>query len=262
MLLLSPGGQRFKAQQMLFPALQVAHRHAILPLLIAADDQRQPYTFLRSQPQASANAVSRHVHLGAQISGPYCASDAQSIGKFLRADRDDQRLYSSRSRQIVGGNEREQTLYAKGKAAGVDIAVAANGAQQVVVATAAAELGIEAVGILRVYLKDEAGVVADAATEREIEENMLARYSVLYQHLHQLFQFLQRLRVQFVTSKQFAQGLEDGGRRARHGMQGAQKFQRVENLPSLLSASHHPEKTFHHLMPHIIIPERDADTAQ
>src|SRR5579885_887932 len=255
-----PGSR--EAYQMFFPALQVAHRHRVLPLLIAANDQRQAHLFFSSQSQACANAVSRHIHLGAQASGSYRAGDAQSIGKLLHADRDNQRLYDWPGRQIGGGNEREQALYAKGKAAGVDITDGANGAQQRIIATAAAELRIEAVGILRVYLKDEAGVIADAATERKIEENMLARDSILYQRLHQLFQFLQGLRVKLVTSQQFAQGVEDGGWRACNGMQGAQKFQRVENLPPLLSAPHLPEKTFHHLMPHIIIPERDADAAQ
>src|SRR5579884_2187150 len=93
-----------EAHQMLFPALQVAHRHRVLPLLIAANDQRQKHLFFSSQPQASADAMSCHIHLGAQASSSYRASDAQSIGKLLHADRDNQRLYGLHSRHI-GANK-------------------------------------------------------------------------------------------------------------------------------------------------------------
>src|SRR5579884_2260720 len=58
-----PGSR--EAYQMFFPALQVAHRHRVLPLLIAANDERQAHLFFSSQSQACANAVSRHIHLGA-----------------------------------------------------------------------------------------------------------------------------------------------------------------------------------------------------
>ena len=45
-------------------------------------------------------------------------------------------------------------------------------------------------------------------------------------------------------------------------MQSTQKFQRMQNLPSLLTASHLPQETFDNLMPHIIIPKRDTNTIQ
>src|SRR5579875_3296677 len=102
---------------------------------------------------------------------------------------DDQGLRRRKLGQFVIRDKCQQALYAHSEAACVQIVWTAYGPYQTIIAPSATQLGIKAVLVLGVNLKHQAGIVADAAPKRQVEQDLRIWNTGLLEQRHQLFQF-------------------------------------------------------------------------
>jgi len=65
------------------------------------------------------------------------------------------------------------SAYAKGKATGIDITSTTDRTHEMIIATSATELAIKSLLILGVNLKNQPCIVADTASKRQVEHNLL-----------------------------------------------------------------------------------------
>ena len=63
------------------------------------------------------------------------------------------------------------------------------GFNQVVITPSSTDLCVKTIFILGVNLKDQAGIVADTAPKRQVEENLLAGNAALLDNCYKLLQF-------------------------------------------------------------------------
>ena len=77
-----------------------------------------------------------------------------------------------------------------GEAAGAHVARAADGAHEGIVAPAAANLGVVALDIAGVYLENQPGIVAHAATQRQVQHDVLRGDTALHDDRDKLLQLI------------------------------------------------------------------------
>src|SRR5712692_6508988 len=209
----------------LFTAIQVAQGDALRARLVLSYDQSKGDLLFHRQLQTHAQSMPAEINLDTRAMQAGGLRDLQRIRHVLRADGDDDGLRFAAAGQAMLGKQSQQPLDAKGEAARFDGARPADSLHESVITPAAADLCIVATGILRVYLEDQPGVIADAAPKRQVQGNALAWDAVLLHHRYELFQFCERRGIDLVAAQNIAQR----SKRLRGRTGGAVKFaQQVE----------------------------------
>src|SRR5487761_1475311 len=230
--------------------------------LVLAHNQGQCHLPLRRHTQARADAAPGHIDLRAHMHSSRFTRHLLRVWDILLADRDYQGLRGYEQGQFALWKQRQQAFQAKSEAAGIYIARAAHRAHKAIIATAAAQLGIEPILVPRVNLKHQTGVVTDAAPQSQVQHNLLILHAALFDRLDQLLQLKQWRRVKLIAIKQIAYLRENSRRRARERMQRAQKFQGVKDLAALFHAPGLPQKPLDNLSACRFIAKRDTDTVE